>query len=504
MASKHKIRKGVCLIVPPTRTYSTIMPLGILSLSAYLESKHIENYILDFKMKEDMQAMGAILDSLKLEKPRIIATSCMCTEIEHVIALCTEIKKILPYSKIIVGGPHPTNFPEVFSSNNCFDYIVIGEGEITFYELCSLLIKKKSPSDDELFKIKGIAWKKNISDKRPLLENLDDLPIPAYHKIDMEYYAKPNSWIIRPVFISVASIFTSRGCPYRCRFCTTHAVFGKRARNRSIRLILQEIKLLLNKYKFDAISFSDDTFTVNKEYTKNLCRAIIKNNMKFIWGCETRANLVDEELLKLMRDAGCIQVDFGIETCSPRLLKVIQKDITVGSIEKALLLCRNLGIRTFVNMMTNLPTETIEDLNMSIVMMKRLKPNVIVWNVTIPYPGTNLDIVIDNKDLELFNRFSSSEIYTVLDNKYKICKYKAKFNDIVFNRLYKTFFHPKKPHLILTQTYIGSFFRFIDFIFDAKYIKQILRSRRKVMYLKEFFKITPSLGKPSMIKHKSK
>lgn len=494
----------VYLINPPIRAYSIRMPLGLMYISSYLDSKGINNKILDFKTKNEDEALQKILTELKEKKPRIIGVSCLCTEIVYVKCMCQKIKELLPDSKIIVGGAHPTNYPHLFTKEKYIDFVVIGEGEITFYELCKLLLKSKNPTKKELLRVKGIAWKDNFSKPRSFIENLDELPTPAYDKIDMKFYTKPTSWKIRPVFASVASIFTARGCPFRCRYCVASAVFGKKVRGRSPKLVVDEVELLLKKYLFDAIYFFDDTFTLNKKRVIGICNEIIKRKLRFVWGCQTRVHLVSEDLLKVMKEAGCIQLDFGIESCSQKLLNLIQKDITYENIVKALRLCKKVGIRSFVNLMTNLPTETEEDLQMTIDCMKKEKPNVMIWNVTIPYPGTNLNgVVVEDEDLEILNRFPSKKAYQLLEKKYKLAHYDYDIQDLVYNNLYKTFFHPRKVYLNLKSSYIASFIRFIDFIFNPRYISMVLRSKRKGQYLKEIFKINPNKGEVKILMSKT-
>ncbi|MEA2036314.1 MAG: radical SAM protein [Nanoarchaeota archaeon] len=497
-----KLNNNIYLINPPTRAYSVVMPMGLMYISSYLSSKGIKNEILDFKTTNEDIALGKILAKLKEEKPRIIGTSCLCTEVVYVKHMCTKIKEILPDSKIIVGGAHPTNYSQLFLKEPCFDFVVIGEGEMTFYELSELLIKHGKPTQEQLLSVKGIAWDKNQSPQRPFIQELDRLPMPAYDKIDVEYYAKPNSFQIRPVLASVASISTGRGCPFRCRYCVAGAVFGKQVRTRSAKVAVDEAELMLKKYKFDAIYFNEESFTVDRQRVIAICDEIKKRKLKFIWGCQTRVHLIQEDLLKIMKDAGCIQIDFGVETCSQRLLDVIRKDVKVESVVKAMKSCKRAGIRSFVNLMTNLPTETKEDLQMTIDIMKKTKPNAIIWNVTVPYPGTNLsDVVVKDDDLEILNRFPSKEAYALLEKHYKLAEYDYTLSDLVYNKLYRVFFHPRKIYFNLKPSYIGSFIRFIDFIFNPRYIGMLLRSKRKKQY-SSAIRLDPNKGKAKILKAK--
>ena len=212
-----------------------------------------------------------------------------------------------------------------------FDYLVTGEAEETFYELIKEI--KEGKDGKSLKNVVYVQEGKIVKNpERPEVQNLDLLPFPAYDKVDMDYYCRPNAWAIRPVYISSFNIFTSRGCPYNCNFCVAHTIFGRRVRFMNPQKVVEHIEYLVQKYKIDAIYFGDESFTVSKERIYEIFNLLKKRNIKILFGCQTRVNLLDEELLKFMKKNGCIQIDLGIESGSDKMLKVINKGIDVKTI----------------------------------------------------------------------------------------------------------------------------------------------------------------------------
>lgn len=475
--------KKVLLTSPPPRARSPRPPLGLMYISAYLEKEGIDNEIIDIKSQEPEDIiLEKTIEEIKKYDFDIIGINCMCTEVAVVKEIANQIKKIKPSAKVVLGGPHPTSHSEQFLDAYKFiDYIVIGEGEITFTELVKSIRENKNIS-----KVKGIVrlTKTRVVRNKPreLMQNLDELPFPAYHKVDMKMYTRPSSWGSRPILLSLFWVFTSRGCPYRCKFCVAHTLFGRGIRQRSVNNVVDEIELLKNKYKIDGIFIYDESFTVNRERVIAICKEIIKRKLNIVWGCQTRVNLINEDILPWMRKAGCLQVDFGIESGNQRVLNYIQKDQSVTQIKKAVKLCQKYELRVFANFMCNLPTETEKELNDSVKLAKELNCNVVIWNVFVPYPGIGFAKELILEDYETMNGFPSDEAYQLLETKYKFAKYKTNLKKLV-DKLYKRFPHPRYFHFKLSKDYIKRWIKFISFAYDPKYILAVLRSKRKLQYL---------------------
>ena len=185
-------------------------------------------------------------------------------------------------------------------------------------------------------------------------------------------------------------MMTSRGCPFRCSYCTSHLTFGKSFRYHGPQRVIREMFELKEKYGADTIQFYDETFTLNRGRVSQLCGEILKQKLKIPWACFTRVNLVDEELLKKMRSAGCYQIFYGVEAATQRLLNIIKKDITLEQIENAFKWTRRAGIETLASFMIGLPTETKEEALKTIDLAIKINADYAQWQKTTPFPGTEL------------------------------------------------------------------------------------------------------------------
>ncbi|MBI4707963.1 MAG: cobalamin B12-binding domain-containing protein, partial [Candidatus Omnitrophica bacterium] len=292
----------VLLVQPSSRSKTPRPPLGLMYLSSFLTKNEIDNEIIDIKGKEDISVIQErILNKIKSISSDIIGITCLVTEIEVVEEMCRKIKEIKPDSFIVLGGAQPTTHPEHFiRAKDVIDYFVIGEGEATFTELVNAIREKRRPEDIQ--KINGLAWfdsdQVKRSHPRELVQDLNSLPFPAYDKVDMSYYTRPTSWGARPILLSLFWIFSSRGCPYRCKYCVAHEIFGKNVRHRSIKNVVDEIEFLVKNFNIDAVYFYDESFTVNKKRVIEICEEIKRRGLKIVFGCQTRVNLISEDIIK--------------------------------------------------------------------------------------------------------------------------------------------------------------------------------------------------------------
>lgn len=458
----------VALISPPSRTYSQRLPLALMHLSSCLTERGIDNEIID--IKQEKHPFLATTEQLTALNPKVVGITCCATEIFEVKDLCDWIGKHLPDSEIVLGGPHPTSKPQHFVDVGVdFDYIVIGEGEKV---LCDLIQKGKS--------VPGIAYMENgrivYTEPRELIEDLDALPMPAYDKIDMEYYAKPSIWSVRFVPLSAVGVFGSRGCPYHCKFCVAHAVFGRKIRRYSPERATEIVKHLVETYNLDGVYWNDECFTAHKQWTRDVC-AMLKD-LNILWGCQTRAQLLNSDLVKTMKESGCFQIDFGFESGSDRLLKVMNKGTTTAHYRKAVKACRKAGIRHLANMMINIPTETLEDIRLSTSLVKELRPNVLFWNVYCPFPGVSFGSDMALKDLTA----EANRDTDLLEKKYKFGTYPDTIKDVL-RWLRSSFPAPPEITLSTKPSYYLGWLRFFSFLWSFQYWRVILKSKRFWQYL---------------------
>ncbi|MBU2633760.1 MAG: B12-binding domain-containing radical SAM protein [Nanoarchaeota archaeon] len=297
------------------------------------------------------------------------------------------VRELLPYTKILAGGPHVTIFPkQTMEEVSEVDIVVVGEGEVTIVDLLDSFEKKRHLSE-----VKGILYRKNkkiiSTSLREPIKNIDEIPMPARDLLDMKKYKPAPTYYRRlPSYI----MLTSRGCPYNCSYCSK--IFGSLYRFNSVERILKEMEVLIYKHGAKEIIFRDDTFTINKKHIVNLCNEIIRKglNKKIKWTCMTRVNLVSRDLLFLMKKAGCWSIHYGIESGSQRLLNLINKQITLKQSRDAIKWAKEASIETKAFFMLGLPTETIEDSLKTLEFTKELEADWIQVTITVPYPGTNL------------------------------------------------------------------------------------------------------------------
>lgn len=299
-----------------------------------------------------------------------------------------ELKSELPDAFYVCGGVHSTAVPiETLKALNV-DCVVMGEGEYTIKELCETEL-----SESKLKGVRGIAYRYNgkirMNESRELIENLDELPFPARRLLDFDRYLVYD--LIRGTYRGKhTTIIASRGCPYRCIYCSSHLIFGRKVRRRSADSVLDEVEYLIENYGIKGVWFVDDTFTIGKNWVLNFCKRIRERKLRFEWGCQARVNTVSEEMLKAMKKAGCIQLDFGVESGSNKVLKVLKKDIDTDTIKGAFKLARRCGLRTLATFMVGNPEETKEDIEKTYKLAKEISADYTEFFFTTPYPGTEL------------------------------------------------------------------------------------------------------------------
>jgi anaerobic magnesium-protoporphyrin IX monomethyl ester cyclase len=228
-----------------------------------------------------------------------------------------------------------------------------------------------------------------------LIENLDELPMPAWHLFDMKEYDKP----IDGTKIRSIGVMSARGCPNVCVYCA-NARSGLRLM--APKKFVDEVEFLHKEYGFKGFDFWDDTLTMVNEHVIAICEEILKRKLDIVWYARARVNTVNEKLLNLMRKAGCIRISYGVESGSPRILKVIRKNITIDQVKQAVSLSSEAGMAVVENFMVNLPDETIDDLKQTIEVMKwlgQVKNSYPAYGFTVIYPGTELEIMAKEKGI---------------------------------------------------------------------------------------------------------
>lgn len=360
--------------------YYPTIPLNTLILANVIRKNNGNAAVFDFQFEKQTKEFFRRINEFD-----IIGVYCTTPNYKQIFDLLGKIKAINYKIITIVGGPHPTTLPEDCLKHDFIDFIIHGEGEITFLELVKSIAEKKPYS-----KIKGIGFKNNgkiiINPKRDLIENLDLIPFPAWDLINLKEYSSP---IQR--YEPVADIITSRGCPYQCVFCYKD-IFGSRFRTRSAKNVLDEIELLNKKYGAREIHIVDDSFNINKKRVMDICRGIKERNLKFAWASTAgiRVDTIDEEMLTAMKKAGCYYYALGIESADPNILKLMSKGITIEMQKKAIALSNKLGFETCLWFIIGFPYDTKESIEKTINFAKRAKGTIKKFSVMTPWPGTKI------------------------------------------------------------------------------------------------------------------
>ena len=347
-----------------------VPPIGMYYLGAVLKENNYDVEILNWcKINETPEKIGEILLE---KKPDVIGFSILQANRWGGIEIAKIAKQVDPEVKIVFGGVSATflwkhfltHFPEI-------DYVVMGEGEYTFLHLIRCIEKKE---DAHIGNIKGIAFKKDgkVVRTKPAeyIQDLDQLPVPAKY---FEYQ----------------HLSLTRGCPGKCTFCGSPNFWGRKVRFHSVNYFVEELELLYKK-GINFFYFSDDTFSINKKRVIEICKKILKKNLKITWNAISRVNYMSEEVLSWMRKAGCIQISYGIESGSEKIRAYLNKKITTDEIEKAFAITLKYGILPRAYFIYGSPGESRKTIQKSIDLIKKIKPLVIYSSVLSLFPGTAL------------------------------------------------------------------------------------------------------------------
>src|SRR3989339_257831 len=383
--------------------------IGVISIAAVLEKEGFSVKVID------LPALNLSWAELKEEivntSASIVGLTAVTAEFPSALQILKLVKEINVSTVTIVGGPHVSIMPETANTES-IDYIVAGEGEITAVELVKYILQKKG----KLEEIKGIGYKKDgniiLTTPRPLIENLDSLPFPAYHLLQIDKY---RNYATLDDGRKFATIVSSRGCPFKCIFCSSSAVFGHRWRTMSPERIFSDIKILYEKFNIRHLYFHDDEFTISKERIIKLCKLLIESKFDLKWSCLGRVNDIDEEFAKNISEAGCSAISLGIETGYPEGLKQIKKNINLEQVTNAFKLCRKYKIFTSANFMIGFPWENKKEILKTIKFARTLVPyaDIFYFQTLIPYPGTEVYKVMKDENLIISNDWNDYVTHSV-------------------------------------------------------------------------------------------
>lgn len=364
----------VGLIYPPSPfliNQKAFPPLGILYLSAYLRREGVNVEVIDLTNKEN--CLEEVLQNLNFS---VVGLSSTTPQYPLVKKIKDIIKRNNPSTVIVIGGAHASsNIQRCI--DDAFDVVVVGEGERALLDIIH-----KHERHEEIQKV--IRF--------PYIENLDSVPFPARDMIKLHDYGYEVDGG------KATTIITSRGCPYECAFCSKD-VWSRGVRFHGIEYVVEEIRLLSEKYGFRHLLFLDDLFTMNKKRLLAICERI--KNLGLKWRCYVRANNMTKEMLTVMKEAGCVEVGVGVESGSQKILDVVDKGTKVEDNTRLVLDCKEVGIAVNVFLMIGLPGETYETVEETRMWMEKVRPDKFGFNIFAPYSGTPIYNNINQYDLTL-------------------------------------------------------------------------------------------------------
>ena len=404
----------VLLVNPPQTFYpgsdapAGNLPLGLLYIAAFLEKAGSKVEVLDAFMTDvsirrigDTVEIGMpyerIAERIKRIKPDIVGIANPFTcQVQHAIKVAKIVKEMDPEVLTVVGGPHVSAVPEEFLNEaEGVDIEVTGEGEYAMLD-----IVKMHEGQKKIEEIQGIVYRKNgkatQTPPRPLIKNLDELPYPAYHLVDMERYLNPENIEYRSFKDRSVSMITSRGCPFNCVFCSVHLHMGKAFRAHSVDYVVNHIEHVVGKYRVKSIFFEDDNLTFDLKRFEAICDKLIERNIKFNWETPNgiRADYLTLTLLKKMKRSGCQSVFFGVESGVQHVLDdIISKSLDLKAIMNVAKMCKEIGLNTAAFYIIGFPGEKKEDMLKTVEFALRLKKEYdvgMLLHVATPSCGTRL------------------------------------------------------------------------------------------------------------------
>lgn len=364
-------------------------PLGLLYIAAMLQRQGCSVRVLHMGC-ESFWTREASAKRIERFRPDLIGLSSLSSSFKNVVDIATVCKEKHPDTPLVLGGYFATyNHDRILSKYDCFDFVVRGEGEETASELVDELQKTKP----EFARVRGLSYRENglvrINDERPLIEDLDSLPFPAYELVS--HYRFGDLGMTRISTRNVGAIITTRGCYYRCRYCSCSAFAKYTVRSRSPQNVVEELLHSTERHGISEYWFVDDNFTYDKNRVIEICRLMREHGLDPEWHCEGRVNHCDERMFQEMVRAGCKTIFFGIESCVDRILKYYRKGFTFDVAQKAVKRARRAGLDNILgSFIIGAPIETVAEMWTTVRRAADLDIDFAFFNPLIIHQGTPL------------------------------------------------------------------------------------------------------------------
>jgi radical SAM superfamily enzyme YgiQ (UPF0313 family) len=429
----------ICLISPPYNSAVKSVvgvsspPLGLAYIASVLKQNHevkiIDSNVLNYTISD-------VERELRSFNPDVVGITSVTPSIYEAYKVAETAKKVREDCIVVLGGPHATFMPrQTMEECKYIDIIVKGEGEETTRELIEN-VEKGAPLNG----VKGITFREKNeiidTDPRPFIKNIDDIPFPSRDLLPMHLY-KFNG-------VKYTSMLTSRGCPFKCSFCSSSRLFGGYWRGRSPENVLEEMKIVYEEYGIGNIEFIDDTFTLDQERAEKICDEIIKQGWDISWGASSRVDTLSRKLAEKMKKAGCWIIYLGIESGSQRILDAIGKRITLEQVEKAVKILKDAGIKVLGSFIIGFLQDTKETIKETIKFAKSLNLDYAQFSILTPYPGTPIFDYAKKHGMLLTEDWSK---YTATEPIVKIEGVSEKEIKALFQKAYITFY--LRPRIVM-------------------------------------------------------
>lgn len=372
--------------------HTKMMPLGLAYLASYLRENSFVPICVDLEVKKI--GFEELANDIERSCIDYVAITSSTPLMNNAISLASYLKKNTA-AKTIIGGPHASAEPLETVSLDCFDIAVVGEGEETLLEIVE---------GKRLDKIKGVAYSDNnkvrLNEKRAPPSDLDRLAFPAIDLFPYTEY-KPSSHRVlpgergKPYF----AMISSRGCPSVCNFCSSGNIHGRNVRFRSPENVVQEMKYLVDSLGANSIMFYDDTFTLDKKRTVSICKKILSEELDVVWGCNTRLDTINAELLNCLKLAGCSRIYVGAESGNDSILRTSQKGISVAGIKSGISKIKDSGLETSASYIIGLPGDTKETIGQTIASAIVNGTDFAHFYVFTPDPGSTFYDELKRRDI---------------------------------------------------------------------------------------------------------
>ncbi len=384
-------------------------PLGLLYLASYLrESFPCEIRLVDMQL--NVPDISPVLREMEAFSPDLVGISAMTANSREMYELAGGVKRLGPSMPVVVGGAHPTSYRRETLADMNIDYLVSGEGEIPFLRLVKCLA-----GEGCLEEIPGLSYRRDgevvHNELQPFHEDLDQLPFPAYDLVPLDTYHKlPRVGVIY-ARKRYATMISSRGCPYRCAYC--HQIHGKKNRVRSPGNVVAEIRELKETFGIDEIVFVEDMFNLHRDRTQEIARRIIEEGLdiRMHFPIGLRGDIMDEDTIQLLKRAGLYRCMYAIETATPRLQKLIRKNLDLERVLKVIDQTARAGVLTHGAFMLGFPTETETEARRTVETALASSLHTAAFYRVVPFRGTYLAELAEKDGKEIPEDFSSFEFH---------------------------------------------------------------------------------------------